>query len=121
MSKNKRPHKDMKKELEKYQDSVYLLNTSGKLVKIFLNSLDDYDHNRFELHHFIQYQAYIQEPEWYMKRGIDQKLILVSKVCHEHIENRGIRVLSDEEFERRYKIKRNKLLFNKRQYQESDI
>ena len=29
--------------------------------------------------------------------------------------------LSDEEFERRYKIKRNKLLFNKRQHQESDI
>ena len=106
----------MKKELEKFKDSVYLLNTSGNLVKIFLNSLEDYDHSRYELHHYIQYQAYRQNPEWYIERGIKQKLILVSKICHEHIENRGIKVLSDEQFFRKYKIKRSELLFSKRQY-----
>lgn len=118
---NRKPLKDMTKELEKYKDSVYLLNTSGKLVKIYLNSLADYNHSKCELHHYIQYQAYTQEPDWYIKRGIKQKLILVSKICHEHIEGRGTRILSDEEFEQRYKIKRSKLLFNKRNYQENNI
>ena len=105
--------KDMKKELEKFKDSVYLLNTSGKLIKICLDSLNDYNHSLYELHHFIQYQAYCQNPEWYIQQGIKQKLILVSKICHEHIENRGIKVLSDEEFFRKYKIKRSELLFRK--------
>lgn len=111
---NKKSPKDMKKELEKFKDSVFLLNKLGKLVKIYLNSLSDYDHNQFELHHFIQYQAYIQNPKWYEERGIKQKLILVSKICHEHIENRGIRNLSDDEFERKYKIARRELLFSKK-------
>jgi len=110
--KNKLHKKNMKKELEKYP--VYLLSTSGELIKIFLNNLDNYDHSRYELHHFIQYQAYRQNPEWYMERGIEQKLILVNKICHEHIENRGIKVLTDEEFEQKYKISRWKLIFNRK-------
>lgn len=114
----KKPIKNMKAELEKYKDSVYLLNTSGKLIKIFLAGLEDYNHNLYELHHFIQYQAYIQDPDWYEKRGIKQKLILVSKICHEHIENRGIKVLSDEEFFKKYKINRSEVLFNKKNYKE---
>lgn len=112
--KNKKKFKDMQKELEKFKDSVFLLNTSGKLVKIYLSSLSDYDHSQFELHHFIQFHSYIQNPEWYEQRGIKQKLILVSKICHEHIENRAIRNLSDEEFQRKYKISRRELLFSKK-------
>ncbi|MBQ6515749.1 hypothetical protein IJI31_01060 [bacterium] len=106
--------KDMKKELERFKDSVYLLNENGELKKIYLNSLEDYDHIRYELHHFIQHQAYYKNPEWYEERGIKQKLILVTKICHEHIENRGIRILTDAEFYDRYKINRNELLFNRR-------
>ena len=106
--------KDMKKEIELYKDEIYLLNTSGKLIKININSLEQYNHSRCELHHFIQYQAYVQNSEWYEERGIKQKLILVSKICHEHIENRGIKVLTDEEFFNRYKIRRSELLFSKK-------
>ena len=106
--------KDMKKEIERYKDEIYLLNTSGKLIKININSLEQYNHSRCELHHFIQYQAYVQNPEWYEERGIKQKLILVSKICHEHIENRGIKVLTDDEFFNRYKIRRSELLFSKK-------
>ena len=112
MRKTKR--KDMKKEIERYRDEIYLLNTSGKLVKIDITSLEQYNHSECELHHFIQYQAYVQNPEWYKERGIKQKLILVSKICHEHIENRGIKVLTDDEFFNRYKIKRSELLFSRR-------
>lgn len=107
------PKKDMAKELEKYKDSVYCLTKSGKLQKIWLNSLSDYNHSECELHHYIQYNAYIQNPKWYEDRGIKQKLILVSKICHEHIEDRGIKVLSDEEFYKQYKIDRGKLLFRR--------
>ena len=107
------PKKNMKKELEKYKNRVYKL-VNGELKLIYLASLDDYDHSVYELHHFIQYQAYERNPEWYKERGIEQKLILVTKICHEHIENRGIKILTDEEFERLYKISRWKLIFNRR-------
>lgn len=111
-SKKKHERKNMAKEIQRYD--VYLLNKSGELVKTFIDSLEDYNHNLLELHHFIQYQAYVQNPEWYEERGIKQKLILVSKICHEHIENRGVKVLTDEEFIKRYKISRWELLFNKK-------
>ena len=105
--------KDMAKEIERFKDSIYLLNTSGKLIKINIDNLNQYNHSQCELHHYIQYNAYIQNPKWYEDRGVKQKLILVSKICHEHIEDRGIRILSDEEFYRRYKIRRSELLFRK--------
>lgn len=108
---SKRPPKIMADELKRYD--TYLLNTKGNLIKIYLTSLNDYDHNRYELHHFIQYQAYVQNPEWYKERGIKQKLILVSKICHEHIENRGIKVLTDDEFYNKYHIKRSELLYRR--------
>ena len=106
--------KDMRKELELYKDSVFFVNKLGGLSKIYIDSLADYNHSEYELHHFIQFQAYKQNPEWYEQRGIKQKLILVSKTLHEQIENRAIRNLTDAEFERKYKISRWKLIFNKR-------
>ena len=112
--KKKKIKKNMKKELELYKDSVFFLNELGELKKIYIDSLDDYDHSMYELHHFIQFQAYKQDPEWYEQRGIKQKLILVSKILHEHIEHRGTKVLTDAEFETKYKISRWKLIFNKR-------
>jgi len=113
-----KPIKDMAKEIERYKDSTYLLNPAGKLIKIRINSLNDYNHSKCELHHFIKYHAYIQNPQWYEDRGIKQKLILVSKICHEHIEDRGVKILSDEEFEQKYKISRWKLIFNKNHMKE---
>lgn len=114
--KNQKQLKDMAKELEKYKDSVFFLNKLGGLVKVKINSLDDYNHglNGCELHHFIPYSSYVNNIEWYEARGIKQKLILVSKVLHEHIHNQGIRQLTDTEFEKKYKISRWKLLFNRK-------
>lgn len=117
MSSKKR--KDMAAELEKFKNSVFLLNKLGGLIKIRLNSLADYDHSRFELHHFIQYSLYTGNEEWFEERGIKQKLILVSKICHEHIENRGTKTLTDSEFERKYKISRWKLLFNRKHFEQA--
>ena len=113
---SRRPPKDMAAELKKFKDSVFLLNKLGGLIKIRLDSLNDYDHNQYELHHFIQYSLYSQNEEWFIERGIKQKLILVSKICHEHIENRGIKTLTDAEFEGKYKISRWKLLYNRKHF-----
>lgn len=112
LSNNSREPKNMAKEIERYD--IYLLNKNGKLIKTYISSLNDYNHNMYELHHYIPYQAYVQNPEWYQERGIKQKLILVSKICHEHIEDRGIKVLTDEEFYKKYKISKWDLRFNKR-------
>jgi hypothetical protein len=107
--------KDMAKELEKYKaDSVYLLNKLGGLIRIYINSLDDYDHFQFNLHHFIPYEIYAGNEKWYEERGIKQKLILMSKKCHEHVHDTGIKTLSDAQFERKYKIKRSMLIFSKK-------
>lgn len=114
MNKNRKPPKDMAQELEKYKDSVFYVNKLGGLVKIHLDSLNDYDHSKYNLHHFIEYQHYAANKDWYEERGIKQKLILMSTVLHEHVHNLGIRTLTDAEFERRYKISRWKLIFNKK-------
>lgn len=106
-------HKDMAKELKKWNDSVYALRTNGELTKIRLQSLNDYNHYLYHLHHYIPYQAYVRNPKWYKERGIEQKLILMSIKCHEQVEMIAIKNLSDEEFEQCYKISRWKLVFNK--------
>lgn len=106
--------KNMKVELEKYKDRVYFLNKSGQLTRVRIDTLDDYNHYRIELHHFIPYQLYERNIKWFKERHIEQKLILVSKTLHEHIENRGIKTLTDEEFKKRYKISRWKLIFNRK-------
>lgn len=110
----KKTPKDMAKEIERYKDSIYLLNTSGKLIKINIENLNQYNHSQCELHHYIPYNAYIQNPKWYEDRGIKQKLILVSIICHEHIEDRGIKILSDEEFHKKYNISKSKLIYRRK-------
>lgn len=107
-------HKDMAKELKKWSDSVYALRTNGELTKIRLQSLNDYNHSLYDLHHYIQYQAYVKNPKWYKERGIEQKLILMSIPCHEQVELRAIKNLTDEEFEKKYHISRWKLIFNRK-------
>jgi hypothetical protein len=109
-----KPKKNMAKELKKYSDSIYALRKSGELTKIRLQSLNDYNHGMYDLHHYIQYQAYVKNPKWYKDHGIEQKLILMSTKCHEQVELRAIKNLTDEEFEKEYKISRWKLIFNRK-------
>lgn len=106
------PKKVMKEELEKFRDSVYMLNKIGGLNKIELPSLDYYNHLNAELHHFIKYSDYVQDPKWYEEHNIQQKLILLPKLCHEHIHDIGN--VSDSAFQRKWQISRWKLLFNRK-------
>ena len=102
--------KDMKKELERFKDSVYILR-NGKLFRVRLESLNDYSHYECELHHYIPFASYSRNEKWYVERGIEQKLILVSKLLHQHIHDLSI---SEDKFEAKWRISRWKLLFNRK-------
>ena len=104
----------MKSELEKYKDRVYILTNSGGLKKVYLSSLNDYNHSKMHLHHFIPYSSYSKNSEWYKARGIEQKLILVSIPLHEQIHGHAIRNLDDDDFRRWYGISRRELIFNRK-------
>ena len=104
----------MKSELEKYKDRVYILTNSGKLKKVYLSSLDDYNHSKMHLHHFIPYGSYSKNSEWYKARRIEQKLILVTIPLHEQIHEQAISNLDDDDFYGRYGIDRWELIFNRK-------
>jgi len=68
---SKKYPKIMNNEIIKYP--VYLLNKEGKLIRIYwIKTTDDYSHRNYALHHYIPYQAYIKNPEWFKERGIEQ-------------------------------------------------
>ena len=107
------PKKIMNREIELYP--IYALTKEGKLFPVtWIKSTNDYDHYLYELHHYIPYSVYERNKEWFKERNIEQKLILVSKILHERIELRGVCQLTDEAFKQKYKISRNKLIFNRR-------
>lgn len=89
---------------------VYALSNQG-LVPIDISSTDDYNHYTHQLHHYIKQQSYNGNKEWYEKRGIKQKLILLPIWVHKEIH--GMKY-SDEEFFEKFKISRWDLLFNRR-------
>lgn len=86
----------------------------GRLIKI--EQLDWWDNFRFNLHHYVKKQEFDRNKDWFDKNGIKQKLILMSIKTHEHLHHTGIRIISDEEFLREYRISRDLLFFNKDRY-----
>lgn len=80
-----------------------------------IQSIHDYNHFRFDLHHFIKAQDYKRNREWYELNGIHEKLILLPKIIHQHVEYPDY-MMDDIEFYRVYHIKKDLLLFNKRKW-----
>lgn len=109
----KHPPKLMDEEIKKYP--IYIINTSGKLIKTNrIKSTKDYNHNQCNLHHYIPYSDYEQNKQWYIERGIEQKLILMTIPLHEQLHNQAIKNLTDEEFKAKYKISKYELIFNRK-------
>lgn len=101
----------MNKEIKKYKDKIYGLNEYGEFFKVdWIESTDDYNHNQYNLHHFIPERHYNKYPEWYKEQGIEQKLLYVSVILHEQIEKRAIKNKTEEEFIRDYKVPRSELI-----------
>lgn len=109
---SKHPPKLMNEEIKKYP--IFIINTSGRLIKTNkIKSTNDYSH-QCNLHHYIPYSDYERNKQWYIERGIEQKLILMSIPLHEQLHFQAIKNLTDEEFKAKYKISRYELIFNKR-------
>ena len=106
----------MNEDIQKYP--TYALSQSG-LVPIDISSIEDYNHQTHQLHHYIRQGAYNGNKEWYEKRGIEQKLILLPCYVHLMVHNSPDGAnLSDEAFEKKFKISRWKLLFNRKKWRE---
>ena len=111
MGRNIRPKKNMALEIQKYP--TFLLTKRGRLTRVNLQSLDGYNHYEMHLHHFIPYESFIQNPDWYADNGINQKLILVPIPVHEQLHNQGTGSLSEDDFIEKYGIAKNKLIFRR--------
>lgn len=104
--------KIMNEEIKKYP--VYVLNILGQIIPaIWIKDTNCYDHSQFNLHHFIEFQHYNRNKQWYEDRGIKQKLILMRIKTHEQLHFQAIKNMTDEEFETHYKVSRWDLIFNR--------
>mgnify|MGYP000664025272 CR=1 FL=1 len=107
--------KVMNREIALYE--IYSLTKAGQLIRIYwISSTNDYDHSRYELHHYIPYSIYERGKEWFQSRGIKQKLILMQKHTHEQVHFQAIKNLTDSEFQEHYKIPRWELIFNRKHF-----
>lgn len=92
---------------------VHIVTPSGRIFKtIKIQSVADYNHYSHHIHHYIKQQQYNKDKKWFIERSIQQKLFLIPSIMHQHLEDPIYR-LSDEDFLRKYKISRQRLLFNK--------
>ena len=82
--------------------------------------IHSYNHQVFQLHHYIKAQDYKRNMDWYIKNGIEEKLILMPTIMHEHLES-PIYGLPDEKFYFKYRISKEKLLFDKKKWIEKQV
>lgn len=82
--------------------------------------IHSYNHQYLHLHHYIKAQDYKRNAQWYIDNYIEEKLILIPTLMHEHLES-PIYGLSDEAFYRKYKISKDLLLFNKKKWLQKQV
>lgn len=104
----------MNEDLKQYP--IYALMTNGLFYKLEnVKSTSDYNHFTHHIHHYIKQQEYKRDKQWFDDRGIKQKLFLVPVWLHMIIHNNpdGM-MMSDSEFEEKFKVSRWDLLFNRK-------
>jgi len=84
-----------------------------------ITCVNDYIHGKMDLHHYIKAQSYRHNREWYEKNGIKQKLILMPREMHVHLED-PVYNLTNLKFFIRYHITKSNLLFNKKKWIEKE-
>lgn len=100
----------MNKEIARYFDEIYFLKDSGELKKVEnVFSTRDYNHVFYDMHHGIKYTIYEKYKEYFMAKGIKQKLFILRKKCHQHLEIHPY-IMSEVEFLKTYNIEKSKLL-----------
>ena len=83
----------------------------GKFLKNIKNT-ECYNHQLFQLHHFIKKQHYERNPMWFIERKIKQRLILLPVKLHQSLHSGS----SDKSFFELYGIGRWDLLFSRKNY-----
>ena len=104
--------RDFNEEIKKYP--IFIIR-NGQIERYYgIESINDYDHSIMQLHHYIK--DYERNKSYYDKNGIEQKLFLIPVQMHEQIHLRGIKTMTDEEFEDTYGISRWDLIYNRKYY-----
>lgn len=111
-------YKDMNADIKAFKVYGVQYNRLIRLPEIV--DIHSYNHQSFQLHHYIKAQDYKRNMKWYIENRIEEKLILMPTLMHEHLES-PIYGLSDEAFYRKYRIEKEKLLFNKKKWIDKQV
>lgn len=105
--------KDMAKEIQKYQGKIYYYEQSTHQIypANWIQSLDDYNHYEYELHHVVPFTDWELNIKNVREIVGENALILISRIMHHHLEN-PIHRLTKEEFESVYGIHPDLILFD---------
>ena len=102
--------RNFNEEIKRYP--IYIVR-NGQIERFYgISSIADYNHAEMQLHHFIK--DYERNRAEYDRKGIEQKLFLLPIAMHEQVHLRGIKTMTDEEFEDTYGISRWKLIYNRK-------
>lgn len=111
-------YKDMNEDIKHFM--VFKVCGRRLLPAPEITDIYSYDHYSYQLHHYIKAQSYKYRPKWYKDNGIQQKLILMPSLMHQHLES-PIYGLDDKSFLRRWGIRKEMLLFDKRKWIEKQV
>lgn len=114
---------NMNKEIQKYKGHIYYFDCVTHDIRpaAWIDSIDDYNHQRYELHHVVPYTDWeevniLREsdkplPPKYDTMPKHNALILIPKIMHQHLENPIYRLPKDK-FEQVYGIHPDLILFD---------
>lgn len=105
--------KDMAKEIKKYQGRIYFYEQETKKIQPanWIQSLDDYNHYEFELHHVVPYTDWEKNIKNVQEFVGENCLIALPKIMHQHLENPQYK-LPKELFEKIYGIHPDLILYD---------
>lgn len=72
-----------------------------------IKNINCYNHFTHNLHHYIKNQHYVKNPQWFIQRGIKQKLIYMPVKMHFDLHS----AMSNERFFEKYGIERKKIIY----------
>ena len=106
-------YKNMNEDIKAFK--VYGIRQNRLVLLPEIVDIHSYNHELCQLHHYIKAQEYKRNKNWFIQNNIEEKLILMPTIMHEHLES-PIYGLTDEQFYRKYRIEREILLFNKKHW-----
>ncbi len=111
-------YKNMNEDIKAFR--VFRICNNKLIPAPDIVDIHSYDHSIFNLHHFIKAQSYKNRLQWYKDNNIEEILIEIPVLMHQHLED-PIHMLDDEEFFRRWGIRKELLLFNKKKWIEQQV